>query len=279
MSQKRAPEAFPRNDMNLPFSAVSFDMEAFDSLIASHGVTIEVYSAMMCPLGSTDADDAHSHMGHSECSGGFLYKKEGEVEASFLGNSSKPDFQGYGISDDSMASMTVKRYYDCPAGKPVLLGHYFRVYIKNCPVVVTNSEILEHHQSGIDRCSYPIVSVQRLMDARGVEYSEGTDFTVSGGLLRWNPNKGPGYDTKLGRGVPFAISFTYLPFYYIKQLPHEVRVTKDVDPSTGEVSLVKAPYQLVLQREWAFHDQGRQARDKSSDRDVPAPRSGSFGPR
>ena len=273
------PETFSRHDMSLPFQAVSFDIEAFDSLISSHGVTVEIYSAMICPLGSKDATDVYSHMGHSECSNGFLYAKDGEVEGAFLGNSSQPDFKGPGISDDATATMTVKRFYDCPAGKPVLVGHYYRVYIKDCPVVVTNSEIVEHHQSGIDRLSYPAVDIQRLMDARGQEYTEGKDFEVVAGLIHWHPNKGPGYDTKVGRGVPFSVHYTYLPFYYVKYMPHEVRVTKDVDPATGEVSLQRVQYQLSLQREWAFHSQERAAREKRSDRDVAAPRSGSFGPR
>jgi hypothetical protein len=275
----KRPDNFPRYDMNLPFEAVSFDIEAFDKLIASHAVTIEVYSAMICPLGSRDADDVHSHMGHSQCSNGFIYTKEGEVEAAFHGNESRPNFQGYGISDESTARMTIKRFYDCPRDKPVLIGHYYRIYIKDCPVSVTNSEVIEHHQSGVDRLSYPIVAVQRIMDARGQEYQEGRDFVVDAGLLRWLPNKGPGYDTKLGRGVPFSIHYTYKPFYYVKHIPHEVRVTKDIDPATGEVALQRVQYELIVQREWAFHNEGRKEREKATDRDVPAPRSGSFGPR
>lgn len=276
---KRRPENFPRYDMQIPFSAVSFDMEAIDNLVASHAVTVEIYSAMICPLGQKDVDDVYSHMNHSECSNGFIYTKEGEVEGVFLGNSSQPGFTGSGIEDDAHAMMSVRRFYDCPAEKPVLVGHYYRVYIKDCPVVVVNSELVEHHQSGVDRCSYPVVQVQRLMDARGVEYKLGHDFAIDGGLIRWHPNKGPGYDTKVGRGVPFSVHYTYLPFYYVKNMPHEVRVTKDVDPATGEVGLIKANYQLHLQREWAFHSEERTRREKASDRDVPAPRSGSFGPR
>jgi hypothetical protein len=279
MTSPKRPEGFSRHDIQLPFQAVSFDVEAFDQLISSHGVTVEIYSATICPLGSRDPDDAHSHMGHHECSNGFIYTFCGEVEASFLGNTSSPNFQGYGISDEASASMTVKRFYDCPAGKPVLIGHYYRLYIKDNPVVVTNSEIIEHHQSGTDRLSYPLVEVQNVIDARGRTYSEGADFCVEEGLLKWYPNKGPGYDTKLGRGIPFSIHYTYKPFYYVKHIPHEVRVTKDVDPMTGEVSLQRVQYQLLLEREWAFHDQNRKPREKSSDRDVPEPRSGGFSPR
>lgn len=275
----KRPEFYPRHDLHLPFEAVSFDMAAFDNLVSSHGVTIEIYSAMICPLGSHDPDDIYGHLGHTDCSNGFIYTKEGEVEASFLGNSSTPNFQGYGISDEATAQMSVKRFYDCPKDKPVLIGHYYRIYLKDCAVPVVNSEIIESHQSGVDRCSYPIIDVQRIKDARGQDYQEGVDFEVKDGLIYWKPNKGPGYDTIQHRGVPFSVHYTYRPFYYVKYLPHEIRVTKDVDPATGEVSLVRGPYQLMLQREWAFHAEERVKREKSSDRDVPVPRDGSFGPR
>ncbi len=276
---KRRPEPFGRYDMQLPFEAVSFDLGAFDKLLQSHGVVIEIYSAMMCPLGSHDPDDIYGHLGHTECSNGFIYSKEGEAEGCFVGNSSTPNFQGYGISDESTAQMTVKRFYDCPENKPVLIGHYYRIYLKDCAVPVVNSEILEAHQSGVDRLSYPAIEVQRLKDARGQDYEQGRDFDVKNGMIHWHPGKGPGYDTVLGRGIPYSVHYSYRPFYYVKYMPHEIRVTKDVDPSTGEVSLVRAPYQLMLQREWAFHAEERVKREKGSDRDVAEPRSGSFGPR
>ena len=66
-------EDFPRHDLELPFTAVSFDIEAFDKLAKSHGVLVEVYSAMMCPIGLRDAHDARGHLDHSECSNGFIY--------------------------------------------------------------------------------------------------------------------------------------------------------------------------------------------------------------
>jgi hypothetical protein len=275
----KKPEPFSRHDLSLPFEAVSFDMPAFDKLIASHAVTIEIYSAMICPLGSHDPNDVYGHLGHTDCSNGFIYTKEGEVEASFLNNTSAPNFQGYGISDEASAQMSVKRFYDCPENKPVLIGHYYRVYLKDCSVTVVNSEVVEAHQSGVDRLSYPAIAVQRLMDARGKLYTEGADFEVRNGLIYWNENRGPGYDTVQGRGVPFSVHYTYRPFYYVKYMPHEIRVTKDVDPITGEVNLVRAPYYLMLQREWAFHAEERVKREKASDRDVPIPRDGGFGPR
>lgn len=270
-------EDFPRHDLSLPFEAVSFDIEAFDKLAVSHGVLVEVYSAMMCPIGLRDPHDARGHLDHSECSNGFIYTKEGEVEASFSGNSSQPNFQGYGISDDSTAVVTFERFYTC--GKPVQLGHYYRVYIKNCPVDVTNSEKIEHHPSGIDRLAYPAVSVQHLMDSRGQRYAVGTDFDVKDGLIHWRPGRSPGRDTVLNRGIVISVHYTYRPFYYIKSLPHEIRVSKDVDPLTHEVKIKRMQYQAVLQREWVFEEQERTRREKDSDRDVPAPRSGSFGPR
>jgi len=269
----------PRYDLQLPVADnISFDADRFDQLTRSHAVTCEVFSAMLCPLEVNDPQDVRNHE-HPGCQGGFIYTCEGEVEVSFTSNNSRANFTGMGMQDDSTVYATFPRYYDTPEGKPVLIGQYYRLFIKNCPVVITNSEKIEHHQSGIDRASYPLVAVQRIIDSRGKEYKEGKDFEVHQGNLKWYPNRSPGYNVDLNKGVVFSIHYTYKPYYYVSHMPHEIRVAKDIDPLSGEVKLERMPYQVGLQREWTFDNQSRDGDGKLTPRINPLPRSGGFGPR
>lgn len=273
------PDQTPRHQLVLPPQSVSFDVKAFDNLIRSHSVQCEVYSAMICPLEATDADDMRSHT-HNECQNGFLYRKEGVVSISFTGNQTRPDFTGAGMQDASTVVATLPRFYDDDPTKPVILGQYYRIYVKDCPVFVTNTEKIEHHQSGLDKLSYPVKSVQRLIDSRGVEYVPGTDFDITpAGLLQWRSGHAPGYDPVQNKGVIYSIEYLYLPFYYVASLPHEIRVAKSVDPTTGQVNLERLHQQAALQREWMFEVEEREEAKGGSARAVRQPRSGSFGPR
>jgi hypothetical protein len=286
MARQKEP---PRYDMELPREDVSFDVEAFDSLIRSHGVVLEHYAATLCPIGIQDMDDMRTHLNHSECSNGFIYDKIGEVEGWINSNGSSPQWEAYGIQDGSSVTLTLPRFYDqrfdghaCEC--PIMVQHYDRFYLRDIQVTVVNSQRFEHNQTGIDRMAYPVVAVQSLIDSSGKRYHEGVDFDVIDGLIKWKPMKSPGYDPGggldgTGTGVVCSIRYSYRPYYYVERLLHEVRVSKDTNPYTGEVTLVRMPYQILLRREWSFENEERVARDKPSDRDVPAPRSGGFGPR
>lgn len=274
----------PRYDIVLPREDVSFDVEAFDSLVRSHGVTLEHYAATFCPIGIQDMDDMRSHVNHSECSNGMMYEKVGEVEGWIHSNSSNPTWEPAGIQDGSSVYLTLPRHYDkrfdghaCEC--PIVVQHYDRWYIKDLQVTVVNGQRFEHSQTDIDRLAYPVVGVLSLIDNLGKKYSQGVDFEVKDGLIYWLAGKSPGYDTTVGKGRICSVRYTYRPYYYVQQLLHEIRVAKDVNPMTGDVSLLRMPYQILLKREYAFENEERVAREKSSDRDVPAPRDGGFGPR
>ncbi len=284
MSHKSKPTSVPYNDLQLPRENIDFDVDAFDNLVRSHGVTAEIYSASLCPIDVDDPNDAHTHM-HPNCQNGYLYRKEGETLMSFGGNVTSPEMTQYGNQDNSYVTATFPLYYDEPAGKPVILGQFYRIFIKDCPVAVVNSEKIEHHQTGLDRLSYPVLEVLRLTDNHGKEYTVGEDYEITAeGMLKWFENKSPGFNTKLGRGNVISILYLYRPFYYIARLPHEIRVSRDVNQMTGEISLVRMQSQAALQREWLFDNASQDPDDKQNGgrpnkRQGIVPRQGGFGPR
>ena len=283
MSKIKSPNSgVSRHQFAFPEENIGFDMERFDTLLSGQGVEVEIFSATICPLDAATPDDSR-HLGHSQCSNGFLYRCEGRVLAAFVGNSGNPNFEGYGIERDAVAYLTVPRFYAQPDGKPVVIGHYYRIYLADCETPVVNSQKVERSATGIDRLAYPALEIMRLVDSRGIEYTQGVEYNLVNGDIQWVPGKSPGFNVDLNKGEVYAVNYSYKPFFYVKHIPHEIRVTRTIDETTGEENLVRAPYQLVLEREWAFHNENRtpsgQGGAPATQRALPQPRSGGFGPR
>jgi hypothetical protein len=127
---------------------------------------------------------------------------------------------------------------------------------------------------------------------------QGEDFSIEAGLLKWAEGKQPAnLRSEAGTGVICSIRYRYRPYWYVKDLPHEIRVTQLEDPVTGVRRTVRMPQQALLQREYVFENQSndpasKQNQDpnaivsgiaaslgKSNLRQIMAPRNGGFGPR
>lgn len=270
----------PTYDMILAPEHVAFDVQAFDAVVASQGVTFEHYRAILCPLGLTDKFDARSHAGHSTCSNGFIYKKAGDITALFTQNQTLANITDGGYFDGSTVQVTLPRFYDKEEEeKEVLVQHFDRFYLKNVPANTVTTQRFEAHQSGIDRMQYAVTKVEYLIDANGVEYSQGADFSIDNGHIKWTGTKRPGYDPKAEKGVICSIRYAYCPFWYVKNLLHEIRVSQDLDPIEGKVTLVRMPYAVLLQREWVFESAERDSNGASSIKASAASRDGGFSPR
>lgn len=275
MGANRQPSHY---DIFIPAHGISFDVDAFDELMREHGVTLQHYKALPCPLGVFDRDDNRSHVDHDNCSNGFLYEYGGEVTAFFSGNSNSPALEVFGIADGSTVQVTLPRFYDND-GEQISVQHYDRFFLKDVEVFSTNGEQVEYHQSGVDRLRYPIQKVESIVDARGRRYQQDRDFQVIQGNICWQGDNRPGFDPQQGRGVVYSVRYRYRPFYYVRSLIHEVRVSRDIDYETGNIKLQRMPYALVLQREYVYENERRSTKGVSDSRDMQAPRSGGFGPR
>lgn len=274
-----------RFQMDLPENSVGFDLEAIDALVKSQGATLEHHAAIFCPLGLSAKNDVRHTAHPGKCYNGFIYKKVGEVVANVTQNSSTQDWTARGIEDSSSAYVTLPRFYESrvdgrSCAEPIRIQHYDRIYIKDLQVQVVNTEKIEHNQAGIDFLAYPAIVVEYLIDSNGREYTQGKDFDVANGNIEWRSGCAPGYDPELSRGIIYAVRYTYRPFYYVDSLLHELRLARVANPETGEVELNRLPFQLRLQREWAFDAaQRKKAEEDGHEPGGRSPRKGSFGPR
>lgn len=275
------PEPKGSYTFNLPKQDYNYDPEAFDHLIRSHGVTFEHYRAMQCPIGVTDKYDSRkgNHQGHG-CINGFLLRKAGVVTASFAGNSTKYNQADMGLVDGSSVRTTLPRFYDDPSDKPVSVTPFDRFYVKNLTATAIHWQLVEANITGIDRVQYPVTSIEYIIDANGVEYSP-DDYRIEDGKVCWVSNNRPGVDPKTNKGTVYSIRYAYTPYWVCAQLLHEIRVSQIENPYTGERTLERFPYAILLQREVVFDNQREKEASQASglgDIYLP-PTQGSFGRR
>lgn len=266
--------------LTFPSDAVSFDAEKFDELIRSQGVELVHFRSMACPVGLIDPDDirrGHDH--HQDCSNGRVYTKAGLITCGFLNNSGGAQFQDYGRLDGSTVSIVLPRFYDDQPTVPVDITYADRVYLKEEAITVTTDFRFAAHISGVDRLCYPVLHVIDLMDSKGKRYQECVDFEVRAGQLHWKDGRGPGVDPDTGKGVVCSARFSYRPFWYVKSLPHEVRVAK-IEDEFFRRSTQQMPKHATLQREYHYEKAQRDAQAKDPERrQHKEPSDGSFGPR
>lgn len=269
----------------IPMETIGFDIMAFDQMLRSHGVVLVHFRAIKCPIGVDDRFDVRSHKEHDNCSNGFIYKEAGEVTAFFSGNSSNSFLEDAGVMDGSTVQVTLPRYYD-GSDVEIAVQHYDRFYLKEVAAASVNTQLIEAHVTGRDRLQYPAVMVEDVCDKHGTWYSA-SDFSIQGGQIVWGPKRPP-FDAVLGKGTTYTIRYRYTPFWYVKNIIHEVRVSRMFDYKKNKQVLVRMPHAIQLQREYVFENEDRVRNAPGSAgsgggtpdaRDVKSPRSGSFGPR
>lgn len=273
--QNLHPTQFPRDE------AVSFDVDAFDEAIRSQGVTFIHYKAMRCPVGMTNQyDTERAHDDHAGCSNGFIYMPAGKVTCLFTGNSASTQPMEMGYANGATVQVTLPRFYD-GTQEPIYIAKFDRLYLDEESIAVVNWHLFTAHMSGRDKLQFPAIKVTDLIDADNEKYTQGVDFDLVQGQVVWTGQHRPGLDLETGRGKVCAIRYLYRPYWYVKQLIHEVRVTQAENPVTGERLVQRMPQAIVIEREYVFEkeDKDEQAPDPESPRQVKGPADGIWGPR
>ena len=264
-----------------PLTHIGLDTQAFQDLVRSHGVTMVHYRAMRCPIGVSERNDSRQpHHTHADCSNGAIYRVAGEATCLFQGNDASVRLADIGLIDSSTAMLTLPSFYDRKSeDEPeikVLVAPFDRFYFKDTEAPVVNWHLVEAHATGIDRLQYPAVLVEHLVDSNGQEYRQDEDFRLVNGSIVWGSRRPP-QDPETQRGCCYTVRYWYQPYWYVKQMVHEIRVSRKDDFQTGERKLVRMPVSVVLQRENVFENERRDDNAPADLRDMKSNPSGSFG--
>ena len=266
----------------LAFSA-SFSAENFDELIKSQGIPMVIHRAMACPVGKIDCDDItrrpHEHH-EGDCRNGFLLTRAGTATVGFLSNSKDSHFKDFGRIDGSSAEIVVPRFFDEKPDERIELAVFDRLYLADELITVVTWELYSAHATGIDRLKFPVVKVIDLVDANGIRYTQGVDFTIQKGQIRWTGSRQPGVDSKSGKGIVCSVRYNYRPYYYVKAMHHDLRLSQIEDEYTGDRHIERMPISASVQREYVYENQQNDSQAPDPERrQQPGPPSGQFGSR
>jgi hypothetical protein len=264
-------------DLTSPMTTVSWDADNFDLFVRSQGVKFVHWRAMPCPVGKSDRWDVRrTEHDHSGCSNGHIYTRAGEITCLFMGNGNKRDQHETGLKDGGTANATAPTTYDnCPDASFDPMP-FDRLYLTEEAITVPAAQQVEAHATNHDRLDYPVVSVVDIVDSKGVRHGS-DEYDIVNGQIVWKQSLG--FDPILNRGTVYSIRYMYRPYWYIRDLTHQIRVAQ-VQTVDGRV-VRRFPQQFVIQREHIFEKEEKdsQAPDPNSPRQVMGPRNSGFGPR
>lgn len=271
-AQKDLPFTFPVNSQ-------SYDLNAFDTLVATQGILVKHLKAMPDPRGFTDRGDYRRSQNESN-SDGLIYKEAGCFNALFQSNDKLPEFMSEGELDISQALMTPSRFYT-GSQDIVILNVFDRFEIQNIELRVSTSQLFESSSLGRDRLNFPAVCVEYLVGADGFEYQEGTHFTLNNqGEVQWTTQRRPTINLQTGKGEICSVRYRYVPYFTVRRLLHEIRLTNVSDPTTGVRRVERLPYQCQVARENVYRDRMKSDLSINNDprlEDGPSD-GGEFGP-
>jgi len=264
-------------DLTAPLTTVNWDEDAFDVFIRSQGVKLQHMRGMPCPVGMSDRFDVRrTDHDHSGCSNGHIYTLAGEVTCLFTNNGNKQDQYDTGLMDGGTAQVTAPYAYDDCVTKVVDVMPFDRFFFADDSILVPAAQRVEHHSSGHDRLNFPVVQVVDIVDSHAVRHGP-DEYDILNGQIVWK--KSLGYDPIAQKGTVYSIRYLYRPYWYVKQLQHQVRIAQ-VETEDGR-KVKRFPQQWIMQREYIFEKEEKdiEAPDPNSPRQVKSPRNSGFGPR
>lgn len=253
------PISFPKHDIP------TFDKQAFEDTIRDHGVPLLHYRAFRCPVGMVDQfGTLKGHEDHSGCSNGFVYRMAGEFTGVFSSNSTGNRMLDVGLFTGSSIKLEVPTTYD-QSVTPIRLKIADRIYMKDVAGAVVNEQLFTASQTGQDKMRFPVLTVEHVMDSAGQEYAS-ADFEIRAGRLVWTGTRRP------LPGAVCSIRYTYQPYWYVKQLIHEMRIAQVLDPYTHERRVERMPWYVLCAREIVFENETKDELAPPSPRqpDLPA---------
>ena len=251
------------------YNQISFNLNAQDSFVKSHGVSFIHYRAMPSPIGLKDRGEyRRSDSLDTIAENGFIYKKCGEFTGVILNNQkSKKPVDG-GLYDTSEARLTLPRFYNEDsseaANERIHLCPGDRIFLKNVDKEeksVVNYQRVQYNPNGSDFLQFPALCVESIVDSLGREYKEGIHFKITKGKIdfgniKWiKGRKNPGIDPDTGKGRVYSIRYRYEAHWYVTAILNELRIGRVTD--NQERKETRMPYQVLIQREYVYHQRNR----------------------
>ena len=251
-----------------PYVQESFDLDRLENFVKGLGVQYLHFKCMPSPLGKKDRGDYRRSDGvDTISSNGMLYFCAGRFTATMTDNSRERMRGGAGTLDPSESKLVMPRFYDTPVGNdPCKTGDRIylmpgdRIYVANPQVddLVANAHEIDYVNDVPNEAMFPIVKIEYITDSQNINYIAGVDYQLTtDGKIQWiDGGKNPGIDIDTGKGRIYSVRYLYKAYWYITQLPKEVRITGGTD-ECGDSAPTRAAYHAIAQREYIYHNQNK----------------------
>jgi hypothetical protein len=168
-------------------------------------------------------------------------------------------YDAMGVWDIGQAVVTFQAFMDGPDGE-ISEGPAVDFQIGDrltcLDYTFTWIELIEHNVStSVDRLRYPAITVEVIVDEAGKRYHEGLHFNItSSGQIKWLTNERPPFQQDINRGGIYSIRYTARPVFFVTQMLHEVRATKGIDRTDGQLKAIRLPQQVLIRRDFLVND-------------------------
>ena len=212
---------------------VNLKHEDFDDLILNQGQRVKIYRSAFCP-NVKSIDGAEHEIDCPLCHGAQFIDLHPICTWAFV--------QGLTLEKGVFAE---GNYDGNTATASFLQGAELQYF--TLVELVDHSEIfyerIKRQQGMVDILRYPGLRVNFIFDKNGVEYYEGSDFSLDANKnVKWCPNKGP------VAGVIYTIHYECTIRYRAEKAMHSNRFAQ-VDNS-GKALVIKMNEQWILQKDY-----------------------------
>lgn len=274
MTQPKVPKfAMPGiSKLQLPTNSwidVSLNPESFEQLIKSQGIRMIHSRPVPCP-NVKDLHDASHSPACNRCYNGFIYYNPVEFIGAISNNTFDRKFNINGEWDLDQAQILVPVR---DRAENIIDVQYFDQILIPDAAPVRYYQRIEHSQSGIDRCQFPVIKVDFIIGQGGQRFYPGKDVIIKDGRLHWIGNR-PGYDPTLNRGEVYSVNYYTHPVFTVIGLPHQIRAaqTQSLDGLGNPNIQARFPQLSIVRKDFIPFD----ANDFIGEPDRPEPSNGSF---
>jgi len=230
-----------------PTERVNLDPAAFDKLINQKGVWVNIYRTTYCP-NVKSIDGGEHNIDCDMCNGsGWLDMSPICVKAFIQSQNNEKNLQASGYVDDNTVLFSFPIGIELQYFTLLELRDFTDIYIQR----------VAKSQGMIDNLKYKAKRVNLLVDSKGKEYIEGTDFCVTKvGQVKWKSGKGPAPETIYSIHYEAVVQFRAVTAIHVNRF---TQVTVDQG-----IAHLKMPEQWMCAKEFLVRNKDDAGNDLES---------------
>jgi len=226
-------------------AGIHLDPNNFNKLIAQHGIRVRIEKANICPNWRGSVKRMQHDTNCELCENGFVHYDPIECWAFFQQNQLVKMYLREGVFSPGEALLSVPTHDD--NGKNILLSMFDKITLLDQKERF--DELLNKSQGNVDLLRYEALSIDHLIDGKGIVYSPESHFTIDKNHnLLWLTDKRPHWDERTGSGEPFSVTYIYRPVYRVMNLLHEGRYSNTILNNFKQT--VKFPQLLLMKKDF-----------------------------